>query len=203
MKKKFVLTLITLMLLSGVSHAGQAYVSAFGGITSVSDADLEVSGLGNGEAEFDTGFNVGGALGYDWGAFRGELEIGYSESDFDQISSGGIGVDVEGDITTLTYLAAVYWDIENSSKFTPYLGVGIGGASIDVEGSVPILGIGQGDSDDSVFAYKLGAGGSYAMTNSVDFTVGYSFLGTSDPDFDGVEAEVSSHSFSAGLRMRF
>jgi hypothetical protein len=60
MKGKFVITLITLMLLSGVSHAGQAYISGFGGGTIVSDSDVTSSAAPGVEAqaEFDAGFNA-------------------------------------------------------------------------------------------------------------------------------------------------
>lgn len=198
--------IIALTCLSGPAYA-EPYVSGFGGVSILSDSDLTDDAFPGVaiQAEFDAGFNVGGALGYDWGAIRGELELAYRQNDFEKFG----GLEATGETTALAYLASLYYDVENQSSFTPYIGFGIGGASIDID-DLALTGFSGStvNVDDTVFAYKIAAGVSYAINPSLDFMIDYSFLGTSDAEYDDgaggtVEAEYLSHSISAGLRVRF
>src|SRR5699024_9781229 len=65
----------------------EAYVSGHVGMTFVEDASISTS-LGDAEATFDSGYNLGAALGYDYGKVRLEGEIQYTESDLDQLAAG-------------------------------------------------------------------------------------------------------------------
>jgi len=181
------------------------YFSVFGGGTYVEDSTLEVVGIEFAELQFDTGWNVGGAIGHDYGNFRAELEVTYKENELDTlttfISVPGLPAGVypaDGEVSALTYMVNVFWDFENSSPLTPYVGGGIGGASIDID-----------DEDDTAFAYKAAAGVAWKLGPNLDLLVDYSYLSTTDLEFNvsgatiPVEADYTTHSVSGGIRFRF
>ena len=123
--KRFLLTTSVVILVGGVGLAAvpsakaQMYVSVNAGGTILNDADItDTAAIGSitGEAGFDTGFGVSGAVGYAYGAFRFEGEISYRKNDLDDLQvnsltlggttiSGALGTfALEGDTTAL-YLA--------------------------------------------------------------------------------------------------
>lgn len=151
------------------------------------------------ESELETDFMFGAAVGYDFGMGRIEGEIGYSMHD---LEASGASVASGGDIDILSLLINGFYDIETKSPVTPYVGGGVGVAFIDIE-DVSVSGIVIENKNDKVFAYQLGAGIGYAVTDSVTLDFGYRYFAASDPDFDGTEAEVSSHNFTVGARFSF
>jgi len=191
--------------LNALAQGTGMYFSVFGGGTYLEDSTLEVVGSDVMELEFDTGWNVGGAIGHDYGNFRAELELAYRENELDTVTIfpnpfiGPPGVYVwDGTVSTLTYMVNVFYDFENNSSLTPYIGAGIGGATINYEDNILDI-----DEDDTVFAYKGVAGVALNLAPNLDLLVDYSYLATTDPDFDGVDAEYATHSVSGGIRFRF
>ena len=181
------------------------YVSAQAGMGFLMDSDIS-DPSGTGTLEFDPGFATGIAGGYNFGMFRVEGEIGYQINDIDRISacSGGScgSASASGDVTALSFLANAYFDFVNKTPFTPYITAGIGVARLDID-DFAVLGYRIGDSDDTVFAYQVGAGVAYAINKNFSIDLKYRFFGTSDPDFDGVDAEFNSHNIYLGLRYNF
>jgi opacity protein-like surface antigen len=80
----------------------------------------------------------------------------------------------------------------------PYVLVGIGAANVTLESDDLDV-----DEDDTVFAYQAGAGLGFALTETITLFTGYRFFGTTDPEFEGVEAEYHSHNVEAGVRVEF
>ncbi|MFZ1990774.1 MAG: outer membrane beta-barrel protein [Alphaproteobacteria bacterium] len=71
---------------------------------------------------FDTGWSLDGRIGrYASRLFRTELELGYEEANTDQVG-------MKGTVSNFDIMANGILDIPTESSFTPYLGVGIGGA---------------------------------------------------------------------------
>jgi len=184
--------------LNALAQGTGMYFSVFGGGTYLEDS--EISNTGGAEYTFDTGWNLGGAIGYDYGNVRAEFELAYRQNDFDSLNAPGFGsipITSGADISALTYMINGYWDFQNSSPITPYIGAGIGGAYIEIEES----GL---TADDTVFAYKGSAGVSWNLAPNMDLLVDYTYLAATDPEFFGVlEMEYASHSVSGGLRFRF
>jgi OOP family OmpA-OmpF porin len=206
--KRILLLLIavTSLCLTGIAHAGNLYVSGFGGVTLLEESTIKQGGLA-GDADFDTGFNAGGAIGYDWGKFRSEFEISYRKNDLDTVSALGVTLDATGDVSSISYLANVYFDFENASSFTPYIGGGIGAATVSLN-DVGYLGITAADDDTTVFAYKFAVGTAWKASKMIDLTLDYNLFGTQDPeltDTAGIDfdAEILTHNFSAGVRINF
>jgi OOP family OmpA-OmpF porin len=184
------------------------YLSGFLGLNFLEDADNTSPGFADINTEFDSGFGTGGALGFDWGNFRTEFEIAYRKNTIDELQTLGTPVPSTGDFTALSYLLNVFYDFENSSLITPYIGAGFGFATINANNVVG-TGVINTDDDDTEFAYKLALGAAYQLTPAIDLLADYSFFGTSDPEFTNsvtgaeLDSEFLSHSLSLGIRFRF
>src|SRR3546814_1462341 len=58
------------------------YVGVGGGVMLVEDMDLDIGSIDNaGTVEHRKGYDFEGTVGYDFGAFRAEVEVGYREAD--------------------------------------------------------------------------------------------------------------------------
>ncbi len=187
------------------------YFDLRGGLTSLSDSDLSEAGV-TGEAEFDNGYGIEGAVGYaHHSGFRGELALGYRNNDFDDVSVAGVsasgsGVNVGGQVESLSIMGNGYYAFDLGAGFKPFIGAGIGVAFLEaeVELSHPSFGTITESDDDTVFAYQGIAGVEYEIpTDSATIALGvrYSYFATTDPDFGGIEAEYGTHNIMVGVRI--
>jgi opacity protein-like surface antigen len=194
--------------LSSIAYSAEGpYVSGNLGIAIANDSEVTDStapGITL-DIESDTGFAIGGAIGYDFGSTRIEGEVAYQQNDFDKIGVAGLGsVDLTGDTSSLSFLVNGYYDFNNSSAFTPYISGGIGLANVEINDmSIPRSGLPSVNDDDTVFAYQVGVGVGYAVNEEVSIDVKYRYFGTSDLEFDTTEVEYSSHNLYAGIRVAF
>ena len=205
MKTKFIVVLAFAILIALNTHvfAGSAYVTPQIGTCFLSDATLSEQGVSDtAEIEFDTGFVLGAAAGYDLGMFRVEGEIGYRMNDIDSFSALGVSISGSGEIDTLSFLVNGLVDFENKTAFTPYVGVGIGIANIEAN-DVSVGGSNIGSEDDMVFDYQLLVGTTYAINKTMAFDLSYRYFATQDPEFGIDEAEYGSHNILMGLRFGF
>jgi len=154
----------------------------------------------HGSADSDAGLAFTGAAGYNFGMFRLEGELAYQQNDF---NTGNISFNnnnryhsVDGDTSVWSGLVNGYFDFHNSSRFTPFVGGGIGLASIDID----TLGL---DDDDSVFAWQVGCGVAFAINDQLNLDLTYRYFATEDPEYAGLNYEFSSNNFYAGLRYQF
>ena len=188
------------------------YFDLRGGLTSLSDSDLSSPaflGLPV-EAEFDNGFGIEGAAGYEHSSgFRGELALGYRKNDFDDITVSGIsassaGINVGGQVEALSVMANGYAAFDVGGGFKPFIGAGIGIAYLDAEVSAPGIVLGSFSDDDTVFAYQGIAGVEYEiLTDSATIALGvrYSYFATTDYDFADAELEYGTHNVMFGVRI--
>ena len=65
------------------------------------------------------------------------------------------------------------------------------------------LGTVPNNDEDTIFAWQLGAGVAYPVTDSVAVTADYRWFNVEDPDLDFVEPEYGAHSGMIGLRYSF
>jgi len=79
MKRLLVMAIFALVFITTSAQAADKgmYVSGIAGLSLVPKLDQEISGIRVFETDFDPGIKIAGALGYDFGAFRAEVEIGY------------------------------------------------------------------------------------------------------------------------------
>ncbi len=195
-----------------------AYAESFGGYASVKFIDSYQTHWGGGILSNSHSQNtIGGAfaLGYDFymnsdAPIRAEVEYAI-RTDFNDESTFNFGnvawnSDVKYNVQTL--LMNVYYDFYNETNFTPYISGGAGAAF--VSGRVAFL---QGNDDitrsldGTVFAWTVGGGVGYLLSDTVTADLGYRYLslGTSSAEVRGNEVDVtgSAHEFSLGLRFGF
>jgi len=214
MKKSFLISAVFFMFIMppGVAYGASSgpYLSGHVGMAFMGDSHISRNyGIlaVEGELEFEPGYEVTFAGGYQWRMLRLEGEIGYQNNSIDAIN-GCVGpicmsdVSSSGGASTLSFLANGYLDFDNQTSFTPYITAGIGMATMEVN-DFAIAGYHIGDSEDTVGVYQLGAGVAYDMNEhfAVDFK--YRYLAMLDSEFDGVDTDIDIHSIYLGLRYNF
>ena len=192
------ITLVTALFLAWTAAPASAqdglYIEFTPGASILADSDL--SGGGGLEAEFDTAFVIGGAVGSRFlDSFRGEVNLSYREADDDQITSEGVTLQV------FALMGNVYYDFDLELPVTPYLGAGIGVGFIEV---------GPVNDEATEFAWNIMFGASYDVTDTVGLSLGYRYLGTTDAELDAtgpasgtVHAEIAVHEILFGFRYNF
>ena len=103
-----------------------------------------------------------------------------------------------------TYLMGNLWyDFSNASAFTPYVGGGLGAALSTVQVST-----GPVSSTSTNFAFQLGVGAKYALSENIDVDIGYRFKDAQNVNWTvpgGTLAGVGlvSHNIQAGITFNF
>ena len=209
MKKNLLIIFVCILVFffsAPVFSAEGLYVSGNLGFAMASDSDLTDSAVPGitVNTEFDTGLALGAALGYDFNRFRVEGEISYQKNDIEKISAQGVPFDPTGDAAALSFLINGYYDFVNRSAFTPYISAGLGFAQVEFN-DLDISRIGfSGSSDtDTVFAYQIGIGVGYALTEKFIIDVKYRYFGTEDSEYNTTKAEFVSNNFLFGVRFNF
>ena len=198
--------LLTLFLTAPVYGAEGLYVSGYFGFAMASDSDLTDSTVPGVtvNTEFDTGPALGAALGYDFNKFRVEGEISYQKNDVSQIGSQGVLLNNTGEVTAFSFLINGYYDFINSSAFTPYISAGLGFAQVEFNNlDISGLGFSGSNDEDTVFAYQVGIGLGYAVTEKITIDVRYRYIGTEDSEYDTTKAEFASNNLLFGVRVSF
>jgi opacity protein-like surface antigen len=195
------------------------YVSLFGGASFLDDVEFNYDYDGDSRtvnAETDTGFIIGGAIGtHLTDDLRVELEVAYSENDNDKFNfEREFGsYDISGSFQILTFMANLWYDIPLSDTLTPYLGGGAGVAVVDGEVTYePDDGDDTAfDSSEVAFAFQLGAGLRWHAFENITFDVGYRLRGVDGPSFNGDFPKASdydadmmiSHNIIGGVSLGF
>ena len=179
-----------------------------------------------------TGILTGVALGYDWGKVRAEFEYFYRTTTYndrtgarvgDEVSLGKIDQEIEtvegglDDVLSHNFFGNLYYDFTSKSRFTPYVGIGMGvtQASMDYSSrwkrndnpdfittfmdpalNAKLAGtttIGTAKLSDRVLGYQVLGGGDYKVNDSI--SVGIKFRWADFAEFmDGAEwDQLRSH----------
>ena len=211
--KKFAVSVVIcfFLVLPTISFGASGMYGSFNaGVAMPADGNMTIPGVGSAKLEYDTSFTVGGAIGYrlgESGDYRVEGEVAYQNNEVDRIDNNSLpynpggGVISSMEASMLTFLLNGYIDFNYGSAFSWFFTGGFGFARID--GEMTKEGVTY-DEDDTVFAYQLGVGTGYAVTETVTLDCKYRYLGTAeDFNFEGGEIEVLSHNITVGIRVAF
>lgn len=177
---------------------GSVYVRAGAGYTFVNNWDQEFAY--NPDAVFITppptgqtiengdGLIFSAALGFDYAdGIRTELEYRYAATEFDSVTLADPvlgptpGAPVNDDVTGHFLMSNFYFDFNNDSRFTPFIGGGVGGAFMENENA----------QRDAALALQARAGVSYELSSGFLADVEYVYLRTNElsfgPDIDDFE----------------
>ena len=204
MKKSFIFVILLIMvfgLSASVACAAPCF-SANYGVVWLNDAEtnVEIKSLdfdGDGDSNFEQGYLYTITVGYEYlKGDRIELEYGRRETDLDEFSASAGSINLSGDAKTTSYMLNGFHEFFPKEKLTPFIGGGIGIASVE-----------YGSADDDVFAYQLALGLACEIYKKTKIDVQYRYFATDKPEFSDddvdVESEYTTHNLMVGLRYTF
>ena len=182
----------------------------------------------NGTASLGGGVSVSPAIGYDFGNnIRAELSYTYNAVSIGDSTGNGAGtfagdtytytgtIKSTGTLSTNSVFVSGYYDIPTKSKFTPYVGGGIGWTGVSVPAqnvlatvtydgtsySVPVEGDG---GSGSAFGYQAKIGVSYLAAEQADLFLEGIYQGNASVKVGCTTyGSINDFGVRAGLRYRF
>ena len=176
--------------------------------------NIEVTAPIDALVDFEGGYWVAGALGYQHGPYRVEAEISYTENDADTVTIFSNKTKyiepVEGNINLLNTMLNGYYDFETNSPVRPYLGLGLGISNAEVEGYNKDYFI-IFNEDTIVFAYQASVGLMIEISSCLGLDLGYRYFKTNDfslsNKIEGVsyrfETDYVTNIFSVAVKYSF
>ena len=129
---------------------------------------------------------------------------------FDTLATGP--QPVNGAFSMLAFMVNMDYDFDTGSRWVPYVGGGLGLASISLD-TETAGGRSTADDTDTVFAYQVGAGIGYEFAlpegRSVTVSLDWRYFDTQSPTFTGdvtgteFETTISGHDIGIGLMYGF
>lgn len=193
--KRILLASSALAVLAAAQQAQAAsdmYVSVLGGANFVQEQSRNFSSTESFSIDPDTGFVIGGVIGTrltNWAkGLRVEMEAGYRRNDMGgawTTDTGSTGGFLDGNLSTFSIMANLWYDIDIGHKIVPYIGGGVGwarthaevarvetfddsGTTYDFRNSV--------ERDNNGFAWQLGLGFNYEVAQDVQVGLGYRYF---------------------------
>lgn len=170
------------------------------------------------ETSFDPGLNIGGTAGYDFGYVRLEGELSYKQGQITSVSEPAFGVhyvNTDGSAGVFAAMVNSFVDIHNDSPVTPYIGGGMGVASVHITNTKGVdsnsgaLNLHVFNSDSTgVFAYQVGTGVEVALNRHLSLDLGYRYFATSTASLqknwpNSTDFRLRTHNATVGLRVKF
>lgn len=158
---------------------------------------------------FSPGVATEVGLGYDFGAARVELTYAYDQSQLSSYSDPTGRVAYRGGQQgTNSLLLSAYWDIDTKSRWTPYLGGGVGYGWQNQANSRDELGGRYNGFSVTAFAWQAKAGMSYSLSRSGDLYGEFVYRGlggfsASDGPSTYNYSSYNRLGFQVGTRWRF
>jgi outer membrane protein OmpA-like peptidoglycan-associated protein len=214
MKKLRTLVLAASMLGATAAQAAEGpYFGIAGGLNLQNSARWTTGGSFY-DFKFDDGLAVIANGGYKFSSgLRLEGELGYRSNDADsrtlRVTAPANTQNATGKVSARSAMANIIYDIDTGSKFTPYLGVGAGIASVKADSLGPVLAANTRiDGSDTRFAYQGIAGAAVEITRQIALTLDYRYFRTAGPNLRtltglAADGKYSAHSVLAGLRFSF
>jgi OOP family OmpA-OmpF porin len=168
--------------------------------------EIDFGGSNNYELENDWSQHLG--LGYAFAnGFRAEGEISHRYNDFGD--DAAIPLD-DGNVHAWAAMLNGYYDFNRGGSVQPYIGVGVGGARLNISADGPALGFIK--DDDTVLAYQAMIGIAFDLTEQLALDVGYRYFVADEVELDGISPNLTAAAFTAdyehqavtlGLRYQF
>ena len=171
--------------------------------------------------DFDPQFNVPVRLELDYTArTRGEVKSSGVIDDFAITGEGPFDAAKKDSVSLQTLMLNAWVDIPTGTAFTPYLGGGMGFGFVNYKAKLHTVdsqgiiepGFESGSSNETNFAWSLGAGVAYDFTKNWTVDLGYRYIDAGKAsvrysDDDGTwgksKVKVQSHDIMLGLRYTF
>ncbi|NML07906.1 OmpA family protein [Sphingomonas sp. G-3-2-10] len=203
------------------------YVGVEGGAMLVEDVNFDIGAVPRAAtADQRAGWDADATVGYDFGGFRLEAEVGYRQSNVTgwrstvttpvvnpnppgqlQNAAPGTYNGAGGTTSALSFMVNGLLDFGDDDSLSGFVGGGVGVARVDTN-----IGLNTRrdflDDSDTVFAWQAVAGIRAPLTDSIDVTLKYRFFNADDVrlvDITGrnYEGRFRSHSILGGLTFNF
>jgi len=169
---------------------GQAYFGADLGVVVDNNFDVGIAGTkGAANIDHDTGWELGGFFGYDFGLIRTEAELAYREADPKRIVANAPGIPTfgapatgtfdpaAGELQVTTAMVNALLDLGGNDGVGFSAGVGAGRAWAGAKYSVA-MGPGWLDDSDQAWAWQAIAGIRIPVTDTAEIGLKYRYLNT-------------------------
>lgn len=155
------------------------------GVTLPSDDEEETPVTPSGNSyDLDDNWMVSGGFGYGFtNGLRAEGELAYRNNDV-----SGTGDEAEA----ISVLANLYYDFNHNGRFVPYVGAGLGFASLDV-----------GPYSDANWAWQGVAGVAVPLTPRLSLDVAYRHFQIEDLEIMNQDGDYKHDAVTVGLRWQF
>lgn len=182
------------------------YIELDGGMTLTEDTDVDIGAVDNAATiDWDYGYDFGGLVGYDFGAFRLEAETAYKGTDDDGANVAGTLIadeDLHVTYDSLSFMVNGLLDFGPDEGLQGFVGGGFGVARTNVDGT------GIVDDSDTGFAWQAIAGVRAPLTDNWDVGLKYRYFRHDDiglVDLNGADFEhdIRSHSLLGTLTYNF
>lgn len=210
----FVIALYLPLVLCGpvmAQHTGP-YVGAFLGgnyLLTAKGSDNQ----GSISLKFDPALQGSAVVGWDiasgnpLGEGRIELEYTRRSNPLNEVKFAEGTFKGDGNMVVDSLLVNFWGVFHSKSPWSPYVGLGLGAARMEAS-DLKVIGQPLVNGSSNVFAYQLGAGVDFALTNHLSLDLGYRFFNSSRPRFSeangqSLKMDYFSHSAILGLRFGF
>jgi outer membrane protein OmpA-like peptidoglycan-associated protein/opacity protein-like surface antigen len=201
------------------------YVGVEGGAMLVEDISFDIGAAKDaGTVDHRAGWDVGGTIGYDFGGFRLEAEVGYRQAfvngyrstvttpfvnsnNLIQNAPAGNYDYAGGKTSALSFMVNAMLDFGEDDGIQGFVGGGAGVARVSSE-----IGLNTRrdflDDSDTVFAWQAIAGVRAPLSDSVDISLKYRFFNADNFNLVDVtgrnyEGRLRTHSIMGGLTFNF
>lgn len=190
------LLLAVLILPSLAMAAPRTYVGVHGGYTVLSDAG---AGYIN-DANFKDGYLAGVTAGYLTNVEKGyvdarlEAEFSYRENDLENAEFLGNRVSAGGSVSSQSLMGNAYCVFKTTTFVEPFVHIGLGVARLDVA-EAEVAGVTFIDDDGYNFAYQIGAGLAFVLTDSLGLDFGYRLFRVANTELEDATGKDFSLSY--------
>jgi outer membrane immunogenic protein len=187
----------------GYAFASGFYVGVQGGATLLDGITTHVA-IPNGptaqaNTNTDTGWLAGASGGYEWPiglALEGEFT--YRQNHLNDLNYAGENIFTGGDAHSYAMMMNGYYRWHNRTRFTPYIGGGVGEAVVALNNLHPNAPGGDFGGDTATFAYQAIGGVAYALNEHWSIAAEYRYFATVSPGISGNTAGIKNVKLSPG-----
>jgi OmpA-OmpF porin, OOP family len=190
------------------------YIGVEGGASIIEDANVAIRGAtpaatGIGKINSDTGYDFDGIIGYDFGGFRLEAEVGYKAADLNSYSSSTTTAarnvangplanvvprtfpNAGGETTALSFMLNGVLDFGDDDGVQGFVGGGIGVARVKHDAALTEFGSFLNDSDTGL-AWQAIAGVRAPISGNWDVGLKYRFFNAPNVDLVDIGGRANS-----------
>ena len=224
---------VTAFAAAAPAQADGFYISTFAGLSFQEDqrnvrTEVILAGPPTIDVTFDTGYFIGGSLGYAFdnvgiGGIRVELEYAYRENDVEAVFFPGPVRQLESrDNSSGSVMLNAFYEFDTGVEWVrPYVGGGLGIAGVESDtvyappsGNRDNPTVEIGGSTETEFAYQFIAGFTVPVSEHWEAFIEGRYYETGDPDFERIrlsddallaryDSEYSTWHGDIGIRYRF